>query len=143
MLYQIYSVSIFSHINFASGCESNEAVPLQLKSFRHSLLILLRGHYIVSPHLTLAHNGLDCIITERMQLHYTAQAQNLDQQKEFDVLEEQVQQILKQLSPEKVQAVTAYVDWLAEKTAADNELFYKAGVSDGIRLCLAIHKICK
>ena len=76
---------------------------------------------------------------ERMTRHY---AEAFDptgpEATEFATLEQDLNQILDQLPEEQADSVHAYLDYLFNRDADQQELFYRCGLLDGYKLCVYI-----
>lgn len=85
---------------------------------------------------------LRSIMLHRMTFHY---GQRFDPTGEkaiaFAAREQALMEILEPLTEEQRQAIRAYQDYLFERNAQQDEMYYRSGLADGYKLCLLAQKM--
>ena len=81
---------------------------------------------------------LQMIMTERMQMHYQRYGEQHpvrpEQLQEDKRIEQAYERLLEHLDAEDQKLLREYVNAITADIAKENELFYQAGVRDGINL---------
>lgn len=84
---------------------------------------------------------LRSVMHERMTQHYADSFDPTGEKAlEFAAVEQDLNQILDQLSGEENATIQAYLDCLFERSAEQEEMYYGCGLLDGYKLCLFVQQ---
>ena len=77
---------------------------------------------------------------ERMTYHYAEAYGSSSATKQLKEMEKRLSKTLSQLPEQQAREIQSYLDYLFNRSARLEELYYRSGFLDGMKLCEYIHR---